>query len=187
MRTLIILLAFAAPASAKEIPLSEIHATVPSEGMQAANSTQKVGGKYIHPDGEAIGELQKAYRSGASNVLLARSDSRRDAINATIRAAGLLGLGQPVPKPGAETRGNYWLVAYLGMSTPDSLIVESVTVEENKIRLAYTKQQSKNPVMMGYQFFCWVPLGKLEAGNYELELFDSDRKKVTLMRLVEVK
>lgn len=187
MRTLIILLAFAAPAFAKEIQLSEIHATVPSEGMQAANSTQKVGGKYIHQDGDAIRELQKTYRSGASHVLLARGDNLRDAINATIRAAGLLRADRPVTKPNAETRGNYWLVAYLGLGTFDSLTVKSVTVEENTIRLAYTERQSKNPVLMGYQYFYWIPVGKLDAGDYELELFDSGRKKVTLMRLVEVK
>lgn len=186
MRALIILLVFASPIAAEEIPFSEIHATVPSDGMQAVKSTLKEG-KYVHPQGAALIELYEVYRSGGSNVFLARGDNLRDAIHATMRAAGLLGLDRPVAKPGGEARGDYWLVAYLGLGTTDSFIVESVTIEENTIRLVYTKPESKNPTLIGYQYFYWVPLGKLQAGDYELELFDSGRKKGTLMRLVEVK
>jgi hypothetical protein len=37
-----------------------------------------------------------------------------------------------------------------------------------------------------HYYYYWVPLGKLDDGVYNLELFDTDLKAVTLMRRVEI-
>jgi hypothetical protein len=37
-----------------------------------------------------------------------------------------------------------------------------------------------------HPYYLWAPLGKLPRGEYVLELFDSDRNRVRVSRVVEV-
>jgi hypothetical protein len=79
-------------------------------------------------------------------------------------------------------------VAYLGNAHSDPLrwIVEGAAMDRGKIRLTYREPQSFIGTADSYPYFYWVPLGKVPPGVYQVELFDSGEKAVTLMRRVRV-
>jgi hypothetical protein len=85
--------------------------------------------------------------------------------------------------------GNNWLVAYLGCghSRPPNWVVDRATVDGNTVRLTYRKPQAKWETGDVVRYYYWVPIGVLDDGAYNLELYDADLKIVTLMRRAEVK
>jgi hypothetical protein len=147
---------------------------------------------YLEPYGYSLDKIRRDFTSGLTNVFLVRGKDINEAVRAASSAmVGFSGGGgYPVaPKegewpPATESR-QLWLVAYLGAGhsgTNASVPIQSVEREGKTIRLAYCYRSNQNKDMMPYIF--WVPLGEMEKGTYTLELFDTDKKEVTLLRRV---
>lgn len=145
--------------------------------------TSKYGG-YLAQIFETIGG------HGTSNVFLADAPDIDGAVSA---AAGTIVGGRsadtPIPlnQPNPPT-GNYWLVAYLGVgpSSGPWFIVDKVTVQGARIRFSYHNPELTAVTRDIVPYLYWVPLGKLADGTYDLELYDSKRDSLTLMRRVDV-
>ncbi len=177
------------------IPIASIISTNGQDGLQVATSgTRMVDGKqeYASPFGEALQRFFEATKGqGASNVFLV------DALNAsaaiTVSGSVFAGyrsadrpatLNQPNPP-----RGNNWLVVYIGISgsNPIRWLVDSVTVDSGTIRFNYHMNPIGGSTADIHYYYFWVPLGDLKKDVYNLELYETELKAVTLMRRVEVK
>lgn len=129
--------------------------------------------------------------NGASNVFLVGAATWHDAVRASTNVFfGAHSANTPAPV-GAPRKnpGGFWLVAYLGSAHSDPLpwVIDNATVKDKKIRLAYHNSKSITASRDIVPYYYWIPLGKLESGVYELELYDADQEAVTLMRRVTVK
>jgi hypothetical protein len=182
-------------ARTSDIPLESIISTSGQAGLQATTSGAPiVGGKteYVSPNGEALQHfLEVTKGQGASNVFLVDAPNGSAAITASGSVfAGYRSADTPAnldqPKP---PRGNQWLVVFVGISgsNPVRWIVDSVTLDAARIRFNY----HKNPIGVStddiHYYYFWVPTGNLSGGAYNLELYETELKAVTLMRRVEVK
>ncbi len=80
-------------------------------------------------------------------------------------------------------------MAYLGVghSSPPACVIKAVSVNGSRIRIAYEYTHPSTVTKDIHPYYYWVPVGKLSDGLYKLELYDTELKEITLMRLVEVK
>jgi hypothetical protein len=69
-------------------------------------------------------------------------------------------------------------------STPPAFSIHKI--EQSAARLRVTFEQKQSLSQDTHAYLAWAPLGKLEPRDYELELYDATRKKVVLMRTVNV-
>ncbi len=174
------------PADQKRtIPLSEIVTTGPQKDLRSIDDV-------VGPT-EAYNSFMMRFRNagdGSSNVFLVDAKKIRDALEASANV--LFGsrsaetpASQDKPKP---ERGSHWLVVYLGSgpSNPVWWTVESVTVDKGKVIFTYHKSKPQPATDDVRRYYYWVPLGKLDATNYDIQMYDSDKTAVTLMRRVEV-
>jgi hypothetical protein len=166
--------------------------------LETCYATLGVGGCQFITDGGGtpyafdLGELIHNHRAGASNVALVRGKDIVDAVQATRRifAAGRRADTPVAPNP-SDTKAeplSLWLVAYFGMgpSTPGFGRVQAVEVRGQTICVMYTRAQALKATADVCHYYVWVPLGSFKAGTYALELFDADRKEVTLLRRVTI-
>lgn len=174
--------------AASPIPLAEMLTTSGQSGLKQVREVFRDE----EPNKSTNGYLRKIFEAspGASSVFLVDAETLPEAISASASVfvgARLAGSPVPVNKQNA-TRGNLWLVAHLGTAPSDPMrwVVESVGVDGDKIRLTYREPQSLIGTADSYPYFYWVPLGRLAAGAYEVELFDAGENAVTLMRRVKV-
>jgi hypothetical protein len=177
-------------AASREIPITDIVSTVGQEKLQHVDSgRQIVDGKTVEQDYAKAIEALERDRGGASSIFLVDAANLSDAIKATQRVlVGFRSADKPVPSFNVET-GNNWLAVYLGCghSNPRKWIVESALVNGSTIRLTYRHPKTGFQTADVVHYYYWVPIGALDDGAYNLELYDSDLKGVTLMRRVEVK
>lgn len=110
--------------------------------------------------------------AAASHVILERAGTDTVALR-----------NQPNPRT-----GNHWLVAYLGIGTSSGplFIVDKVTANGPTITFSYHKPKLMAATDDLHDYFYWVPLGRLDPGVYQLELFDTDADAVMLSRRVTV-
>jgi hypothetical protein len=172
---------------ARDIPLAEITSNRHQEGLKHIGSGIRFdGSKTVEEDYASAMNRLLGSTGGASNVLLVDAGSINDAVKASSRV--LAGL-RAADKPTAPILShNHWLVAYLGVSGsgPPKWVVDSVSVDGNTIRLTYRKIRNAGHTTDVAFYYYWVPIGALENGVYNLELYDSGLKSVTLMRRVEI-
>jgi hypothetical protein len=179
----------AKPAS-REIPLSSIVTTSLQKGMKQTSDA------FPYKDRASVstnGHLQRILagtKSGASNVFLVDAKDMHDAVG--IGARVIVGAHQAdtaarqdIPKP---KHYEYWMIAYLGSgpSEPAWWTVESATVQGTTVRLNYLKSPPSPATKDLHPYYFWVPVGDLENGSYQLELFDVKNNVVTLSRRVTV-
>ncbi len=170
---------------AKTIPLKSIYSTNGQEGLIPVKRREK------DPSKAHLEAIRQEVRGGASNILLVNGDDIVQAVNATRWAfTGGRSLEVPVrPEPGDGPKpASFWMVAFLGIdgSTPPAWLVRSAERKGQNIRLSVIKPKRNSSTKDERHYFVWVPLGKLEAGRYTLELFDTETKELTLMRRVIV-
>jgi hypothetical protein len=169
-----------------KIPLGSIYSTNGQKGLKAVTTRaeERYATDLLH--------LRREFRSGASNVILVRGKDIAEAVNAA-RFAFTAARSADVPvdpdDPRVTAKGApVWLVAYLGTagSSPPYLLVQSVERQGKKVRVTFRK--AKTTIMSSnlHRYFVWVPLGKLEAGTYALELIEAGKKEVTLLRRVRI-
>jgi len=169
----------------RTIPLSEIITTGPQKDLQNIDS--------VLGQAEAYDGFMMRFRNvddGSSNVFLVDAIKLRGALAASSNVLfGSRSADTPAPKerPNPE-RGSHWLIAYLGTgpSEPTWWTVESVIVDKAKVILSYRKTKPRPATDDVRVYFYWIPLGKLDRGDYQVELVDADKGAVTLMRRVEV-
>lgn len=175
-----------------EIPLSSILTTSPQVGMvqvREAFPQTSDDRKNVFTKGYLQRLLHEA-KGGASNAFLVDATDASDAIDASFRvlvASGGAEIPVPINKPD-PLLGNHWLVVYLGSgpSNPTWWTVESVIVDKARVVLSYRKPKPQPATDDIRRYYYWVPLGKLDFGAFEIQLFDADEGAVTLMRRVEV-
>lgn len=201
-RTLVLVAAGAAgvvsalgqPPPKADAPVEQVR-TIPIDSCYATNGVS--GGKHISDGSEEpyaldLGELIRGNRSGASNVALVRGKDIAGAVRATRWTfATSYGADAPVrPDPGNtnEEPLPFWLVAYFGAgpSHPGFGQVQSAEVRGHTVRVVFRRAQANKMTKDVCRYYIWVPLGQAETGTYALELFDADRKQVTLLRRVTV-
>jgi hypothetical protein len=94
------------------------------------------------------------------------------------------------PDPGAPQADllPLWLIAYFGTgpSFPGFGRVQAAEVRGQTVRVTYFRARSNKTTSDRRHYYLWVPLGRDGAGTDVLELFDADRKQVTLLRHVAV-
>jgi hypothetical protein len=92
---------------------------------------------------------------------------------------------QRCPKTGApidlKSNEQIWVGALLGAngSSPPAYQVLSVEVEGTKVKITYEHLESFERTADFHLYLAWAPLGKLEPGEYTVELYDAVAKKVT--------
>jgi hypothetical protein len=135
-------------------------------------------------------QISDQHGGGASNILLVRGNNIATAVTAAWKA--FVG-GRPVDSPasaidGSTAEESLWLVAYFGTShsEPPAWFVQSVEQTGKTLRVSFRKPDPSVTTHDLRQHLIWVPLGKLQAGTYTLELFEQGRNEVTLMRRVTV-
>ncbi len=178
--------------SERIVPLSSVVTTGPQKGMEPANNVfrQEDGKRDNKAYYNYIGKIEQNTHSGASNAFLIDATTVQDAVRASTRI--LLGSRAARTPAAVNTvhpiRGSHWLVAYLGTgpSDPTWWTVESIKVKDKTIRLAFRESPPTGATRDGLLYYYWAPLGTLNPGTYDIELFDLDRTTISLMRKVEV-
>jgi hypothetical protein len=172
----------------RTIPLSEIVTTSPQEELQHIRDVmrRKKNGR----DPEVVMQQLNDLSRGSSNVFLVDANNFYDALAAsfTILAASNKPDTPPRVTKSKPERRSHWLVAYLGPgpSTPTWWTIESVIAEKGRVVLSYRKSKPQPATRDVRPYYYWIPLAKLNAGPYELQLVDADKQATTLMRRVEV-
>lgn len=169
------------PEGAKIIPLKSIYSTNGQEGLKMVRGGDTEG--YHHH----LNLLRRECRSGASNVFLVRGDDFATAVKSTWQVFRC-GCSADVPKGPSDDQGqrSLWLVAFLGIdgSSPPAWLLKGAVQKGNVIRLSVAQPERLAVSADLYHYFVWVPLGKLEASTYTLELFNAEQGEVTLVRRV---
>ncbi|MCI0640780.1 MAG: hypothetical protein L0Y72_10715 [Gemmataceae bacterium] len=168
----------------RQIPLATVFSTNGQEGLQ--DPTTFVDEKCVW----FLNQIYfKTHGMGASNAFLVSGDD----IGAAVRATSEVFLGgRPANRPAAPDDGKdhdvHWLVVYLGVdgSNPPAWLIKSVERQGRRIRLCYEFPKVVYRTKDIYQYFAWVPVGKLGAGIYDLEVFDVNKSHVSLQRRVEI-
>jgi hypothetical protein len=167
----------------RQIPLESIYSTTGQKGLKALKM------RLDEPQGQELQGIARGYRGGASDVFLVRGKDIAAAVKAARQAftAGQSADGPVIPDA-ASRAAPLWVVAYLGSagSSPPAWLVHSVEVKGQMVRVTFRKPKRFGSTRDLHPYFLWVPLGKVEAGTYTLELFDADKEEVTFLRRVAV-
>lgn len=155
----------------------------------------------MEPDGirkyfeNYLTEIRTKYESGASNVFLVRGHNILQAVGCSwYLLCGGAHASQPVDWQSFNA-DKTWMVVYLGIShsSPPMWLAENVEVSGKQIRFTYKKwppPKSKDERLVVtkdlHKYFYWIPLGKLEPGDYSVQLFDADKNHEILSRLITV-
>ena len=131
-----------------------------------------------------------ALKVGPSNVFLVYGDTFGNAVEATHKAFSPYGGhtgGADTILPnlaGTEKKPEVWVVAFIGVSSPDRWTIKKVERAGTRIRVSYADhgsvQGTTAPVIV------WAKLGPLDPGRYTLELFGTNDDEIKLTRLVRI-
>lgn len=188
--SIVVACATATQAAERIVDLSKIVSTSNQRGLIQARPSYRDDGIFEQSFGYHLQKIVRASESGASNLFLVDATNIDDAVRASTEVL-LGGRGVSVPAS-ADSRkqrnGRHWLVAYLGVgpSSPPAWTIKAVSINGNRIKIAYQIPQPTTVTSDVHAYYYWIPLGKLGANVYELELFDVNLKEVTLLRRVEV-
>lgn len=175
-------------AEQRTIPLSQIVSTSSQTGLESVDAILRKK-KTAPVAGDSLRQVLDS-RNGSSNVFLVDATTLDDALDASsVILVGSRAADAPVPVNTAKPkRGSHWLVVYLGVgpSEPVWWSIEAVSFESDKVLVSYRKAKPGAASRDLHYYYYWVPLGKLPAGTYQLQLFDVEKKATTLMRRVEV-
>lgn len=180
-----------APAGpARTIPLDSCYATFMGSGCQFI---MRGGDK---PPAPELEELIRHQRSFYRDAFLVPGQDIAAAIKATPRAyTDTVQLDVPVPiDPNEGVAQPAWLHVNLGAgpSTPVTWQVHAVEVKGGSMRVVYSLWKPAGGGRRGgstddiKHYIVWVPLSGISPGTYALELYDSDRKELTLERRVTI-
>lgn len=174
----------------RDVPLSSIVTTSTQKDLKHISKAIPFKNQVSASTNGHLQQMSQAPKSGASNIMLVDAKDIHEAVSASARvviAGHAADAVVPINLPKQKHKG-HWLVAFLGSgsSSPARWLVDSTTVQKNRIRLKYRKAPPSPATEDVHPYYFWIPLGSLEDGVYELELFDGEQNAVTLMRRVTV-
>jgi hypothetical protein len=177
----------------QKIPLESVYSTNGQRGlkpMSAAFHPQKDGSRrFGEPYGRDLEEIRSEHEWGASNIFVVSGGDITAAVKAARR---VLTGGQSADVPAVPDDGStpapFWVVCHLGVesSGPPAWLIQSVERRDRIVRITFSKPKRLFSTADIHQYFVWVPLGELGPGTYALELYDAEKREVTLLRRVAV-
>jgi hypothetical protein len=179
-------------AESTSVPLTKVLTTSRQQGMRHVKEEFATKGADAVENAKTIKRLAVILNSsgGASNVFLVNAENIADAIQAGSNVmVSSHSARTPASLNGSHAgKGSYWLVANLGVGagSPDRWVVDGITVSGNTVRFSYREPKAGIRTLDMLSYYYWAPLGKLEPGTYQVELYDADEKAVTLIRRVVV-
>jgi hypothetical protein len=167
-----------------KIPLKSIYSTNGQKGLIAVKQALE------KPSGKQLNILRRDFPGGASNVVMVRGKNLTAALLATRWAfTGSRSADVAIDPDDGSKDAPLWMVAYLGNagSSPPYWLIGAMERKGKTVRLKFAKDKSMGGrTKDSHHYFIWVPLGKLGAGTYNLELYDEDKEQVILLRRVTV-
>ena len=159
------------------IPLDTVYATFNQEGFKSLDLEVETNGLF---------QVLSAVRESPQQIILCVGS---DVASAVI--ASELGFATPdeaTPPVTGGTSDTLWLAAYLGSdgSVPSAFRLRAIEVNGKTIRVEYERDESPVRSADLRNYLIWVPLGRVEAGAYTLELFDTAAERVTRSRTLLV-
>ena len=142
-------------------------------------------------DGVELREVPDAFGnfSGRSVIFLVNGKDFLTAVKASRPFFEFRGDGK-AQEPKAESKAGEqnWVGACMGSegSSPPAFRVQSVEIGGKKIRVTYEDMKRDLSTADEHLYMLFAPLGKLPAGEYTLELYESTAKKVTADRKSKV-
>jgi hypothetical protein len=181
----------AAGAASGRVPLESVYSTSGQKElkhMTAAFRHKEDGDRdYIEPYGWNLEQINRLSQLGCSNVFLVRGKDIAGAVKSTRWLYMGTGSGDvPVFADEESKAAPLWAVAFFGVSgsNPPAWLVQSVERKGKTVRISYVTRTAATHDQ--HRYFLWVPIGTLEAGTYTFELFDVEKKEVTLLRRCRV-
>jgi len=157
----------------REIPFDTVYSYNGQKGM-----------KWIVPEEKEYGESLPL--PGASNVFFVTGDEIKDAVIQTLMVLNH-GYGVDDVALSRQRSNQFWLVAYLGTANIPSFTVKSIEIEKKTIRVRFSPPpQNVGSLPSITLSWYWAPLGTLNPGTYTLELWNEDRREISLMRKVTI-
>jgi hypothetical protein len=172
------------PKDAVRIPLERVYTTSAQKNLTRPEFVRDEKADKLY---ERV--RKEVAKTGLTNLFLAGADDLRAALMATDLAFSAAYPGdKPVQEVGSTPAKQYWLVVYLGLSgsEPPRWYLNSVRVQSELIRFHYVNGEREERTADECVYLYWVPLGKLKAGTYLLEIFDDDTSMSMLGRRVTV-
>ena len=159
------------------IPLDTVYASFNQEGLKPLDAE-------VETDG--LAQVLGAVRESPQQIVLCVGIDLASAVR-----GAELGFATPdeatLPVTGS-TSDTLWLAAYLGSdgSVPSAFRVRAIEVNGKTLRIDY--ERDKSPVRSAdlRSYLIFVPLGRVEAGVYTIELFDAAAERVTRSRTLRV-
>jgi hypothetical protein len=171
------------PAPNAEIRLGVVYSTGEQEGLHFVTRRGA-----LKPYTADLATLDLTNGVGPRNVFLVYGNDFVQAANATRQ---VMTGRQPadIPAKGEGVSGApLWVAVYLGEagSSPPHWLLWSVERSERRLRISYGLNPDPGRSEDRLKFYSWIPLNEPGGGEYTLELFDVDKKLVTLARRVVV-
>lgn len=175
------------PMRSRSIPFEHVYSNGPQLGFNRVSQGRVVDDKIVQEDyGHDLRTLFKEAGRGPSNAFLVDADSIKDAMRGSLRVMVGGAAADKAVKSVAVRSGEYWLVAFLGCghSGPLRWEVKEIRVDKWRVRLTYRVPKEGWATADVHRHIFWAPLGKLPAGAYSVELFDSGSDAITMKRRV---
>jgi hypothetical protein len=170
-------------AERRTIALSSVYSTNGQEGLKGAPLDLTKEAR------RSFESLRRKSLDAPSNIFLVTGRDIAEAIAATrLAMSGARPVDGPVkPKDDAKVE-KHWLVVFLGHkgSEPPAWLVKSVEQADGTIRATISEPKGGGRTADLHEYLIWAPVGKLKAGTWTLELYMAEKKRVTLLRRVDV-
>lgn len=162
------------------IPLNTVYATFNQDGIKAFDGTV---------DNDDLRQMIDRIQAGPQRIVLCGGKD----IAAAVKSAGMSFTmsdmsssmaDDPIPAVTIGTGDTVWLAAFLGSdgSIPPAYKVRAIEVTGRTIRVSYERDDSSGRTCDLCAYMIWAPVGRMEAGLYTLELFDTAAGEVTVTR-----
>lgn len=162
---------FACEEKSRTVPLDSVYGTSGQKEIKRLSTATDGAGTYVDPAGADLVEIMKLDKK-AETCFLVNGKDVASAVKASVA-------GFAKGPPTATEKEPVWLSVYFGItgSSPPAYLVQSVEIRGNTIRLSYRKGLAVSADI--HQYYAYAPLGKLAAGEYTLELFETESKEIT--------
>lgn len=170
-------------AQRQTIALSSVYSTSGQRGLKRV----KAGlGKVAD---HAFEEMRRESLDCPSHIFLVGGKGFPEAMIATRWAmAGARDVDEPVQPDDQKPSPECWVVVYVGRagSSPPAWLVKSVERTGTTIRVTISTPERDGSTKDLHEYLFWAPVGKLKEGTWTLELYMAEKKRVTLLRRVDV-
>jgi hypothetical protein len=168
----------------RAIPLNTAYATFNQDGLKALDNAVS---------NDDLRQMLDQIQAGPQRIVLCEGKD----VAAAVKSAGMSFTmsdmsssmpDQPIPVVTIGTDERVWLAAFLGAdgSIPPAYKVRAIEVSGRTIRLSYERDDSSGRTCDLIGYLVWASIGRMDAGVYTIELFDSAAGNVTVTRQWQV-